>query len=348
MATQTLNNVQILLRNDTAANWNSKNPVLGKGELGLEIDTGRFKFGDGATAWNDNTQYGGIMIKANAKNGYITIDGVDTLVYTLNPATSSALGGIKSGSGIGAVAVDSNGNASVASVAAAGKLSTGRTISLGGDISGSTTFDGSVNAAITVALVATGVTAGTYPKVTVDAKGRITSGSSLMAGDIPSLPLSKISDAGTAAAKNIGTAAGNVPVLDSNGKLADSMIPSLAIGDVFPAASDAEMIKLSSAQQGDICVRSDTNTTYMLKVAPYSTLANWVQLKTPTDLVQSVNGKTGVVIITTNDIAEGSNHLYWTQARFTAAFQAMASTELSDGATILHNTDTLIINCGNA
>lgn len=348
MATQTLNDVQILLRNDTAANWTSKNPVLGKGELGLEIDTGRFKFGDGATAWNDITRYGGILITASAKNGYITIDGVDTLVYTLPAATAAALGGIKSNTGTGAVTVDSNGNGSVASVAAAGKLTNGRTISLAGDASGSVTFDGSAAVSMTVALVTSGVTAGTYPKVTVDAKGRVTGGSSLAAGDIPALTLSKISDAGTAAGKNVGTAAGNVPILDSNGKLPDSMIPSLAIGDVFTAASDTAMIALSSAQQGDICVRSDTNTTYMLKQSPYSTLANWVKLKTPTDLVQSVNGKTGVVVLTTNDIAEGSNHLYWTQARFTAAFQAMSSASLTDGATLLHSGDTLIINCGNA
>ncbi len=43
---------QILLRNDIAANWSTNNPVLGTGEAGYETDTGRLKFGDGATAWN--------------------------------------------------------------------------------------------------------------------------------------------------------------------------------------------------------------------------------------------------------------------------------------------------------
>lgn len=32
--------------------WTSNNPVLPSGEMGLEIDTGKFKIGDGATAWN--------------------------------------------------------------------------------------------------------------------------------------------------------------------------------------------------------------------------------------------------------------------------------------------------------
>lgn len=45
-------NTKILLRNDLAANWTENNPVLGKGEIGIEIDSKKFKFGDGTTAWN--------------------------------------------------------------------------------------------------------------------------------------------------------------------------------------------------------------------------------------------------------------------------------------------------------
>lgn len=43
--------VQIQMRRDTAANWTSADPTLAEGELGLETDTGLFKFGDGATVW---------------------------------------------------------------------------------------------------------------------------------------------------------------------------------------------------------------------------------------------------------------------------------------------------------
>lgn len=42
----------IITRNDTAANWASANPVLAKGEQGLETDTNKLKAGDGVTAWN--------------------------------------------------------------------------------------------------------------------------------------------------------------------------------------------------------------------------------------------------------------------------------------------------------
>ncbi len=41
----------IELRNDTAANWTSFNPILHVGELGYEYDTVKFKIGDGSTVW---------------------------------------------------------------------------------------------------------------------------------------------------------------------------------------------------------------------------------------------------------------------------------------------------------
>lgn len=44
-----LANVQF--RRGTAAQWTSANPVLAAGEPGFETDTGKFKVGDGSTAW---------------------------------------------------------------------------------------------------------------------------------------------------------------------------------------------------------------------------------------------------------------------------------------------------------
>lgn len=51
MANVTLD-AKLLLRNDTAANFTSQNPVLSKGECGFENNTQKFKIGDGITAWN--------------------------------------------------------------------------------------------------------------------------------------------------------------------------------------------------------------------------------------------------------------------------------------------------------
>lgn len=52
MATKTLN-TKIQLRNGTAAEWTAKNPVLLKGEMGIEIDTHKIKVGDGSTQWSE-------------------------------------------------------------------------------------------------------------------------------------------------------------------------------------------------------------------------------------------------------------------------------------------------------
>lgn len=186
------------------------------------------------------------------------------------------------------------------------KLQTPRTISIIGDGTGTSGgFDGSANASITLVLANTGVAAGTYTKLTVDAKGRITSAVQLTAADIPNLSLTKITDAGTAASKNTGTAAGNVPVLDGGGKLDTSVLPALSITEPFAVASQAAMLALD-AQTGDIAIRSDLNKTFVLKASPASTLANWLEILTPTAAVSSVAGKTGAVVLAAADVGLGN------------------------------------------
>jgi hypothetical protein len=44
--------IRFRLRRDSAADWTSNNPVLLLGEPGIETDTRKIKYGDGATAWN--------------------------------------------------------------------------------------------------------------------------------------------------------------------------------------------------------------------------------------------------------------------------------------------------------
>lgn len=246
------------------------------------------------------------------------------------------------------------------------------------------------NVEYVLVLANSGVSAGTYTKVTVNAKGIITSATQLTAADIPALTLSKISDAGTAASKNTGTAAGNVPVLDANakiavalipsltlskisdagtaagknvgtaagnvpvlgsdGKLDESLLPAIAITETFVVDSQAAMLALS-AQRGDVAVRTDENKSYILNADDPTVLANWVWLRTPDCKVLSVNSKTGAVVLTTSDIAEGTN-LYFTEARATANFNSnfknKSVTELKDGANVVLSTDTLTINGGKA
>lgn len=96
-------------------------------------------------------------------------------------------GAVKKAYDLAAAALPAGSNA-----VSATKLAAARTISTVGDATGSASFDGTSNAAITLTLANSGVAAGTYTKVTVDAKGRVTSGSAMVAADIPNLDWSKI------------------------------------------------------------------------------------------------------------------------------------------------------------
>lgn len=54
---------RIKIRNGTAAQWASSNSILAAGEMGLESDTNKFKFGNGTSTWNNlnyATPQGGI------------------------------------------------------------------------------------------------------------------------------------------------------------------------------------------------------------------------------------------------------------------------------------------------
>lgn len=67
-------NTKILLRNDTASNWTTNNPTLAKGQLGVQIDTKKFKFGDGVTPWN-SLNYGAgadIALATSSANGLMS------------------------------------------------------------------------------------------------------------------------------------------------------------------------------------------------------------------------------------------------------------------------------------
>jgi hypothetical protein len=46
-------NIRIQVRRDTAQAWASNNPLLLAGEQGMELDTGKIKYGDGTLRWNE-------------------------------------------------------------------------------------------------------------------------------------------------------------------------------------------------------------------------------------------------------------------------------------------------------
>ena len=71
---------QIQLRRDTAANWASVNPVLASGEPAFETDTGKFKIGDGITAYNSLDYIGAGDLPDNITTQGNTFNGANQLV----------------------------------------------------------------------------------------------------------------------------------------------------------------------------------------------------------------------------------------------------------------------------
>lgn len=154
-----------------------------------------------------------------------------------------------------------------------------------------------------------------------------------------------IAELGTAAKKNAATTgAGNVLVIGSDGLISTDVLPALALTETNVVASQEAMLALK-VQAGDIAVRSDLKKTFILKASPASTLKNWVELQTPTDAVQSVNGEIGAVVLDTDKVNEGSTNLYYNEKRATANFtenlKKASSASLSDGSTLVHKADSI-------
>lgn len=67
-------NTRIVLRNDLAATWTEKNPILKKGEMGIETDTNMFKFGDGEHHWKDLAYAGKGEADLKIKSSQVIMD----------------------------------------------------------------------------------------------------------------------------------------------------------------------------------------------------------------------------------------------------------------------------------
>ena len=76
--------IKLQLRRGTASQWTTTNPLLSEGELGLELDTGKFKIGNGTQNWNALVYASGIqgptgpagVAGANGATGPAGVNGV--------------------------------------------------------------------------------------------------------------------------------------------------------------------------------------------------------------------------------------------------------------------------------
>jgi len=68
--------VKFQFRRDTAANWETNNPILSEGEFGLDLTNQRFKIGDGVNTW-DNIEFAQYTNKAETFSDSVTIATTD-------------------------------------------------------------------------------------------------------------------------------------------------------------------------------------------------------------------------------------------------------------------------------
>ena len=142
----------------------------------------------------------------------------------------------------------------------ADKLKTARTIALKGDATGSTTFDGSANKDINVTLANTGVTAGTYNNVTVDAKGRVVS-----ASNIKTSVVSEITGNGTQKEFNITHSLGKNVIVQVflNGQQIGSDTADELVGvDVYTTSEKVKLVFAtapSTSQKFKVVISSGGN-----------------------------------------------------------------------------------------
>lgn len=79
-------------RNDTAANWLLVNPILLRGELGVELDTGKMKIGNGRSTWSALPYLGVGITQTDVLNFVYPVGSIKMTVYNDNPA--KGIGGV--------------------------------------------------------------------------------------------------------------------------------------------------------------------------------------------------------------------------------------------------------------
>jgi hypothetical protein len=88
--------------------------------------------------------------------------------------------------------------------------------------------------------------------------------------------------------------------LDANTKINPLQLPSIAITDTFVVATQVAMLALD-AQTGDVAIRTDLSKSYILQGDDPTELTDWQELRTPTDAVSTVFGRSGTVTAQASD-----------------------------------------------
>ena len=267
-----------------------------------------------------------------------------------DPTWITSLAGSKISGGIA-------GNAGTATA-----LATTRSISATGDATWTINFNGSANATAALTLAASGVTAGTYKSVTVDAKGRVTAGTNptTLSGygitDAQPLDADLTAIAGLAGTSGLlKKTAADTWVLDTN-----TYLTSITSGNVTTAlgftpenAANKGAANGYASLDGTGKVPSAQLPSFVDDVLEYANLAAFPATGTAGVIYVALDSnKTyrwgGSVYVeisaspgSTDSVTEGSVNLYFTQARARAAISATGSIAYNSTTGVLSYTESV-------
>lgn len=105
--------------------------------------------------------------------------------------------------------------------------------------------------------------------------------------------------------------------LDVNAKIPEAQIPAVAITDTFVVANDTARDNLT-VEKWDIAIVENSAEAWNEPASYIYDWTEWKKLKTPTDAVNSVNGKNWVVVLEKWDIWLSNVENYWIATQWEA------------------------------
>ena len=172
------------------------------------------------------------------------------------------------------------------------------------------------------------------------------------------IPNTDITGLGTASTKDAGAALG-VATLDAGGKVPVSELPAAVLGALsyqgtWDASTNNPTLTSSVGTKGYYYVVSVAGNTNLNGITDWL-VGDWAvyngtvwQKVDNTETVTSVNGQTGAVVLTTTNVAEGTN-LYYTDTRARASNSAGTGISYDSGTGVITNSapdQTVVLNSG--
>lgn len=100
--------------------------------------------------------------------------------------------------------------------------------------------------------------------------------------------------------------ADGVATLGPDGKIPSSQMPSISFSSVDVVNTIPEMLALTGVQEGSTAIVLVDKKSFILAELPATDSNNWKEILTPAGAVNSVNAKTGHVVLTSTDIGLGN------------------------------------------